>query len=198
MSATARILSACAGAFVSAMLLAACAAPRPIEKFEYYFDDSRGRFEPTRVTINRNVPVSPRYFDRLDSVVRALAQSGAFVAFGDDVPSSMVLDLTLERLSDDSFSSVSAGGGGARGGVGVSMPVSVTGGRHTHRLTAVVYRDGESTHAYRYVGDFDTAWSIRGPDSLDPQGPEATLISNLVNRLIRDLEADDAIARSAP
>ncbi len=180
------------------LLLAGCAEPRPVEAFVHAFDATRGRFEPTRVTINRNVPVSPRYFDRLDSVVGALARSNAFVAFGDNVASNTVLDLTLERLSDDAFGSVSAGGGSARGAASISLPVSVTGGRHTHRLTAVVYRDGGSTRAFRYLGDFDTAWSVHGRDSLGPAGPEATLIANLVNRLIRDLEATDAIARIAP
>ena len=112
--------------------------------------------------------------------------------------SDTVLDLTLERLSDDSFSSMSAGGGSRAAGVGVSVPIAVTGGRHTHRLTAVVYRDGESTRAYRYVGDFDSAWRVRGPETLAQQGPEDVLISNLVNQLVRDLDIDDAIARALP
>ncbi len=175
------------------LLVAACAAPRPIEAFSYSFDATHGRFEPVRVTINRNAPVSPRYFDRLDAMVRVLAASDAFVAFGDDVPSRTVVDLTLERLSDDSFSSVGAAAGGRRSGVGAS--VSVTGGRHTHRLTAVVYRDGLSTHAFRYAGDFDTAWSLGAPDALGPDSAEATLIANLVNRLIRDLDSSGAIVR---
>ncbi len=176
-----------------AMLLVACATPTEIVPFRHEFNSQRGVFAPTRVTVNRNVPVSPRYLDRLDAVVRALAASGAFEAFGDDVESRTVLDLTLERLTDDSFSSLSAGGGGRSASAGVAVPL--TGGRHTHRLTAVVYRDGQSTHAYRYVGDFESEWRLSRDVRLPPRGSEDSLISNLVNRLVRDLDRDDAVER---
>lgn len=179
-------------------ILVACASPRPIEPFDYRFDAGRGRFEPTRVVVNRNVPVSPHYFDRLDALVTALRASDAFLAFGADVESRSVLDLTLERLSDDSFSSMSAGGGpgGYRGGVGVGVAVPVTGGRHTHRLTAVLYRDGESVAAFRYVGDFDTAWKLAGRDAMRLGAGEQRLIANLVNRLVADLDRGDALPRA--
>ncbi|MEO6065076.1 MAG: hypothetical protein ABIP49_04785 [Lysobacterales bacterium] len=177
-----------------ALLLAACAAPRPVEPFRYTFETQRGLFAPTRVTVNRNVPIAPQYFDRLDAVVRALAASGAFVACGDDVESRTELDLTLERMSDDSFSSMSAGGGGRSGRAGVAIPV--TGGRHTHRLTAVIYRNGTSTRAYRYVGDFDTEWRVGRGTRLE--GPENALIANLVNYLVRDLDHGNAIERASP
>jgi len=180
-------------------MLVGCASPRLIEPFDYTFDAGRGRFEPTRVVVNRNVPVSPRYFDRLDALVTSLRERGAFVSFGAEVESRSVLDLTLERLSDDSFSSISAGGGstGYRDGVGVGVGVAVpvTGGRHTHRLTAVIYRDGESVAAFRYVGDFDTAWKLAGRDAMRLGAGEQRLIANLVNRLVADLDRGDALPR---
>ena len=194
MSSWRRKLVACATLAVFVMFaLAACAAPRPVEPFLYTFDGQRGLFAPTRVAINRNSPVAAAYLDRVDAVAHALSDSGAFTTFGPDVDSRYVLDLTLERLTDD-FTSLSASGGGGRHG-GMDVAVPVTGGRHTHRLTAVVYRDGESTHAYRYAGDFETRWRISGEVRLPVQGPEDTLIANLVNQLIGDLDRDDAIAR---
>ncbi len=178
--------------------LAGCAAPAPVEPFRHAFDFSRGTFAPTRVTINRNLPLPAHYLDRLDAVVEALDRSGVFAGFGPDTPSNTVLDLTLERLSDDSFNSVSASAGSVHrhGGLGVGAAVPVTGGRHTHRLTAVVYRQGISRAAYRYVGDFETSWGLMRPDTLAIGGPEHTLIANLVNRLVRDLDRDDAIPRA--
>ncbi len=183
------LLAVAACAFAS---LAGCAAPVPVEPFHHAFDTQAGLFAPTRLEINRNLPLAPTHQDRLDAVANALAGSKAFMAFGPRVESRYVLDLTLEPLSGE-HTSLAAGGSGRRAGAGIA--VALDGGRHTHRLTAVVYRDGESTHAYRYVGDFETAWRLAPDPRLPREGAEDILITNLVNHLVRDLDRDHAIAR---
>ncbi len=175
------------------LLVTGCAAPQPIEPYHTAFDADRGLLVPTRVTINRNDPVESRHLDRLDALVAALARTGAFRAFGANVSSRYVLDLTLLPLGRDSWTSLSAGAGSYRGGAGVAVPVS--GGRHTHRLSAVIYRDGLSTAAFRYDGDFESEWKIMADGRLARGMPEDQLISNLVNRLIDDIEARRAIER---
>lgn len=180
-------------AVVLVFLVAGCAAPRPIEAYRTNFDAGRGLLVPTRVTINRNDPVAPRHLDRLDALVEALARTGAFRAFGPTVSSRYVLDLTLLPLGRDSWTSLSAGAGSRRGGAGVAVPVS--GGRHTHRLSAVIYRDGLSAAAFRYDGDFESEWKIMADGRLARGTPEDQLISNLVNRLIDDIDRQQAIER---
>lgn len=188
-----RWLQAITIALASLLLVASCAAPQALAPYRTDFDAERGLLVPTRVTINRNDSVDPRQLDRLDALVDALARTGAFRAFGPTVSSRYVLDLTLLPLGRDSWTSLSAGAGSRRGGAGVAVPVS--GGRHTHRLSAVIYRDGLSTTAFRYDGDFESEWKIMADGRLARGTPEDQLISNLVNRLIDDIDTQRAIER---
>ncbi len=173
------------------IILAGCASTSNQPVFEFDSGDAKGVFVPVRVHINRNVPVARFYESRLIEVKNTLKRSGMFLEVGSHVDSPYVLDLQLERGSNDNAVDTTAQLLSAA--TLFLLPSKVNG---YHILKADLYIDGSLLKSYEYKDEYDETISIYNyNEAASNDGDEFVSIRNVVNKLLKGLDEDDVIER---
>ena len=172
-------------------LLAGCATTANIQPDELIIDPTAGQFIPVKVFYNRKVPVARFYVSRLEAVEASLKESGAFFDLGAHVRSPVILDIELNRGTNDSVVDTASQLLSA-----ATLFLVPTKAKNFNTLKVDVYAYGKLIRTYQYQQEYEQVIGLYNYNEVaSNEGNEFLAIKAVVNKFVNEVERDKLLPK---